>query len=208
MERKVYLILTDTGTLFTKMIKLYTKKPYNHASLSFTSDCSEVYSFGRKKPRNPLIGGFVKESIFTGLLRQADCAIYSCCISEEQYQKMLYFIRTIEEKKEEYRYNLLGLLAIPFNKTFKREHAYFCSQFVATVLVEGQVIQLTKHTSHVTPHDLQQSPYFQLIYQGTVEEYIDRTELGGNDGTRTQKRDVLGMLRQKITSAWLFFFDV
>ncbi|MED4476449.1 hypothetical protein [Oceanobacillus caeni] len=42
-ERKVYILLTDTGTFFTKLIKLYTKKPYNHASISFDSELSEVY---------------------------------------------------------------------------------------------------------------------------------------------------------------------
>jgi hypothetical protein len=172
MERKVYLILTDTGTLFTRMIKWYTKKPYNHASLSFDPHLLEIYSFGRKKPRNPFIGGFVKESIYTGLLRHAECAIYCCSISEQQYQKMLCFIREIEVKKEQYRYNFLGLLAIPLNKTLNRENAYFCSQFVATVLKEGQVIQCSKHPSHMTPHDLQQAASFQLIYQGRVEKFI------------------------------------
>lgn len=33
-NQKIYILLTDTGTLFTRLIKLYTKKPYNHASIS------------------------------------------------------------------------------------------------------------------------------------------------------------------------------
>lgn len=55
-EKKVYLLLTDTGTFFTKLIKLYTKKPYNHASISFDSELSEVYSFGRKRLEIPSSG--------------------------------------------------------------------------------------------------------------------------------------------------------
>ena len=65
-EKKVYILLTDTGTLFTKLIKLYTKKPYNHASISFDLELLEVYSFGRKTARNPFIGGFVKEDVNKG----------------------------------------------------------------------------------------------------------------------------------------------
>lgn len=52
-EKKIYLLLTDTGTLFSKLIKCYTKKPYNHASIAFDGELSTVYSFGRKKPKNP-----------------------------------------------------------------------------------------------------------------------------------------------------------
>lgn len=160
MERRVYLILTDTGTLFTRMIKLYTKKPYNHASLSFDPQFFELYSFGRKLPRNPFVGGFVKESIQTGLIKQAKCAIYYCTVSESQFQKMNHFIQQIEEQKDLYRYNLLGLFAIAFNKKIKRKNAFFCSQFVSTVLKEGHVIEFSKHPSQVTPHDLQQVPLF------------------------------------------------
>ena len=54
IEKKIYILLTDTGTLFTNLIKLYTKKPYNHASISFDSKLSEVYSFGRKTARKPI----------------------------------------------------------------------------------------------------------------------------------------------------------
>ena len=49
MCKKVYILLTDTGTLFTKSIKTYTKAPYNHASISFDVGLEELYSFGRKK---------------------------------------------------------------------------------------------------------------------------------------------------------------
>ena len=86
-EKKIYILLTDTGTLFTKFIKLYTKKPYNHASLSFDSELSEVYSFGRKTARNPFIGGFVKEDVNEGLFKQANCAIYSLTVNDVQFKR-------------------------------------------------------------------------------------------------------------------------
>lgn len=62
-EKQVYILLTNTGSLLTKLIKIYTKKPYNHASIAFDRNLSEVYSFGRKAARNPFIGGFVKDRI-------------------------------------------------------------------------------------------------------------------------------------------------
>jgi hypothetical protein len=205
MERKVYLILTDTGTLFTRIIKLYTKKPYNHASLSFDPHLLELYSFGRKRPKNPFIGGFVKESIHAGLLEQANCAIYCCTISEDQFQKMNHFIQRIEEQKELYRYNLIGLFAIALNKKIKRKNAFFCSQFVSTVLKEGNVIEFSKHPSHVTPYDLQQIPLFQLVYQGDFENYKNITDIGGNLDRTVSRKDRIRLLTKKLRSAYSFF---
>ncbi|MCM3651426.1 MULTISPECIES: hypothetical protein [Metabacillus] len=52
---EIYIILTDTGTIFTNMIKMYTKQSLNHASISFTKNLSTTYSFGRKNVNNPFI---------------------------------------------------------------------------------------------------------------------------------------------------------
>ena len=71
MKRKmIFLVVSDTGTILTRLIKAYTKTPYNHASISFDAELSEVYSFGRKTVYNPFIGGFVKEDIHSILLQQ------------------------------------------------------------------------------------------------------------------------------------------
>ncbi|XKF67507.1 hypothetical protein LG329_11530 [Virgibacillus necropolis] len=176
MENKVFIILTDTGTLFTKMIKYYTRKPYNHASISFDPHLTDVYSFGRKSERNPFIGGFVKEDIQDGLFKQARCAIYCCEVTDIQVQKVNRYIKKIEAQKHLYRYNLLGLFAVTVNKQIKRENAYFCSQFVATVLKECGIIDFTKPLSLVTPHDLQEASNFQLVYNGNLKEFINQIE--------------------------------
>lgn len=203
MERKVYIILTDTGTLFTRMIKLYTKKPYNHASISFDPYFSDIYSFGRKNPRNPFVGGFVTESIHQGLLKKAKCAIYCCTITEQQYKKMNEYLHKMDVQRNRYRYNLIGLFAIAFNKEIERENAFFCSQFVTTVLTEGGVIEFSKHASHVTPYDLQQVPYFQLIYQGNFEDYKRIQNL--NIETSTHSFAWIEGLRRRLLNAYTSF---
>jgi len=170
-EKKIYILLTDTGTVFTRMIRLYTKKPYNHASISCDPDLVRLYSFGRKRPRNPFIGGFVKEDMQAGLLKQATGAIYCCTVNEMQIQKMNEYIQTMEEQAHLYRYNLIGLFAIMFNKPMKRKNAFFCSQFVASVLKECEIIDFQKPLSLITPHDLQEAENFQLVYQGNLKDY-------------------------------------
>ncbi|MFP3919440.1 hypothetical protein U5N28_16690 [Lysinibacillus telephonicus] len=173
-EKRVYILLTDTGTVFTKLIKLYTKKPYNHASISFDSELSEVYSFGRKTARNPFIGGFVKEDIRKGLFKQADCAIYSFTVSEVQMQKINRYIKEIEAQKENYRYNFLGLFGFLLNKPIKRKKAFFCSQFVASVLKECHIIDFEKSPSLIAPNDLQKRTEFQFVYEGKLKAYHNK----------------------------------
>lgn len=170
-EKKIYLLLTDTGTLFTRTIKLYTRKPYNHASIAFDENLAELYSFGRKDIHNPFNGGFVKENVREGLLQRANCAIYSRSIPVEQCKRISQYIQKIKKHEDQYRYNLLGLFAVILRIKFDRENAFFCSQFVAKVLTECGVTTFSKPPSLMTPHDLQEASGFQLVYQGKLEEF-------------------------------------
>lgn len=170
-DKQVYILLTNTGSLLTKMIKLYTKKPYNHASIAFDRHLSEVYSFGRKTARNPFIGGFVKEDVRNGLFTNADCALYSITVTDDQIQKMKYYLQEIEARKKQYRYNFLGLFGVLLNKPFKRKNAFFCSQFVAFVLKESAITDFEKPLALIAPHDLQCVPAVQLVYEGKVKDY-------------------------------------
>lgn len=184
-ERKVYILLSDTGTIFTRLIKLYTRQDYNHASISFDRTLTEVYSFGRKDPHNPFIGGFVKENTKNSLLRNATCQIYSCSVTEEQFQKMKQFIDEIESLSHLFRYNFLGLFAIVLNKQLNRDYAYFCSEFVATVLSKGSLVKFQKPLSFVSPHDLRQLNNFELEYQGRLadlygQELVKRSYFQGS----------------------------
>ncbi|WP_071394633.1 hypothetical protein [Bacillus tuaregi] len=178
-ENKVYILLTDTSSFFTKIIKLYTKKPYNHASISFDPELSEVYSFGRKKVGNPFHGGFVKEDVKQGLFKQAKCAVYSLTVTEEQIQIMKDYIEEIKGQKESYRYNFLGLLGFILNKPIKRNKAFFCSQFVASVLKRSNTLDFEKPLSLIAPYDLQEVPELRLVYEGKLKAYHQRRE--GNE---------------------------
>ncbi|WP_017755029.1 hypothetical protein [Calidifontibacillus oryziterrae] len=169
-QKKIYLLLTDTGTFFTRMIKSYTKKPYNHASIALDPELLEVYSFGRKKARNPFIGGFVREDINSALFEHAKCAIYSLSLTDNQIQKIIHFIQDIEAQKEHYRYNLLGLFGVVFNKPIKRKNTFFCSQFVA-VLKECNIIHFEKDLALIEPSDLYTYANFQFVYEGKLKDF-------------------------------------
>ena len=61
-----------------------------------------------------------------------------------------------------------------FKKPIKRKNAFFCSQFVASVLKESNVIDFEKDLSLVEPSDLPYSANFQLIFEGRLKDYQNR----------------------------------
>ncbi|MBP1989118.1 hypothetical protein [Paenibacillus eucommiae] len=170
-EKKIYILLTDTGTLFTKLIKLVTKSPMNHASISFNQELSETYSFGRKNPVNPFVAGFVRENMEGSLFTKATCALYSCTVESSQYEQMYAHVKNIEENKQKYKYNMLGLFGILFNFKWERKHAFFCSQFVASVFEQNGMNLVGKPSVLTTPGDFQHSDALQLLFQGSLNRF-------------------------------------
>jgi len=175
----IYVLLTDTGTLFTRLIKAFTGAPYNHASLALDSELKELYSFGRKCPMNPWAAGFVEEDVSEGTYRlfpDTRCALLRLQVAPCQREAMIRKVRRFQEQKGEYRYNLLGLLGILLNVGLASGKSYFCSQFVAEVLASGEVTLWPRPSSLIAPDDFRQHPAFELVYEGPLYQYpkLDR----------------------------------
>ena len=89
--KKIYIVLTYTGTILSKIIKGYTRAEYCHVSLALDENLEEMYSFGRIHPYNPFIGGFVHEGINIGTFKRfknTKALIYSLEIDEIKYEKI------------------------------------------------------------------------------------------------------------------------
>lgn len=173
-ESSIYIMLTNTGTLFTKMIQTYTRAPYNHASISFNKELSEMYSFGRKNPNNPLNGGFVKEDIQTGTFSKypnTTCVIYELQATERQIEKMKRVLGVFIQKDKKYLYNLLGVIGIALKEPVEFSNSYFCSQFVAEILQRSGIRLWNKLPALVTPDDFRQCERLKLVYEGKLSEY-------------------------------------
>ena len=174
--KNIYIILTDTGTLLSRMIKLYTKDELNHVSISFDDQLSEVYSFGRKDQRNPFIGGFVRENINERLLglreKRIECAVYCCEVDNRTYNRIREQISIMEQHRNDYTYNLLGLFAVAFNMRMDRAKAFFCSQFVSFLFQRAGASIVNKPPSLVTPGDIAKSSQLQHVYKGCLFNYL------------------------------------
>jgi hypothetical protein len=70
MSQTIYIVISQTGTALSRILKFVTGAKYNHASISLVPDLSTMYSFGRLHPRNPFLGGFVVESPHSGTFKR------------------------------------------------------------------------------------------------------------------------------------------
>ncbi|MNE58730.1 hypothetical protein D3C81_1208530 [compost metagenome] len=173
-DGSVFILLTNTGTLFTKVIQGYTKAPYNHASISFNRELSEMYSFGRKNPSNPLNGGFVREDIKTGTFSKypnTTCVIYELQVSGREIEKMKRVLHIFIRSQRKFLYNILGVIGVALKEPVEFSNSYFCSQFVAEILERSGIKLWNKLPALVTPDDFRQSDRLRLIYEGKLSEY-------------------------------------
>lgn len=169
----IYLVLTATGTLFSRCIGLYTKARYNHVSLCLDAGINEFYSFGRKIRWFPLIGGFVVEHIDSGVFKafgKTTCAIYRLDICDEKYEVLKQSVDIFVSNKKMYGYNLLGLLGVMLNMPLKRKNKYFCTQFVAAMLQKCGIYDFGKDSSLVTPQDFYDIAELVPVYEGSLSD--------------------------------------
>lgn len=88
MKNTVYIVISQTGTALSRVLKFITGAKYNHASISLVPDLSKMYSFGRTNPYNPVHGGFVVESPHYGTFKRfsgTKVEVLSVSVSEGQY---------------------------------------------------------------------------------------------------------------------------
>lgn len=171
-NKKIYIILTYTGTILSKIIKCYTKAEFSHVSIALDSELKEMYSFGRLNPYNPFIGGFVHEGINIGTFKRfknTKTAIYSLELTHKQYNRLKKLIKKIKNTKYLYSFNVLGLFASGFNIKLNRKNCFYCSEFVKYLIEKSKLgIELP---DLIKPNDFKKINSLKLIYKGILQNY-------------------------------------
>lgn len=171
---RIYILLSHSGSNFSKTINIFTRAPYTHVSIALDKELNELYSFGRIHPYNPIIGGFVKEDIVNGTYGRfpnTTCALYSLEIEHEQYEKLKCELEKFKKEKDKYGYNLLGVMSAAFNFPLHRKYKYFCSQFVSEVLINSGIRLIDKNPSLTAPMDFRSCEGLEMIYEGYLNSY-------------------------------------
>ena len=170
--KNIYLVLSQTGTILSKTIKVITNKEYNHISLSLDGSLDKMYSFGRKSPNNPFIGVFVVEGINKGTFlkfQDTKCKVIEISVSDKQYEELCSNIYYMLVNREKYKYNLLGLCLAAFHICLKFDNKFYCSEFVRYIMNLSDIdVSMIPEIAHPTDFVNMEN---NVVYEGLLRDY-------------------------------------
>ena len=174
---RIYVVLSDSGSVVSKLLRLFTKAKYNHVSLSLREDLSEMYSFGRRWKYWPFFGGFMKESPYKGVFSvfpKAEIAAVAFSVSHTQYEDIKEYVEGMYSVRRYFLYSWIGVFLAAFRKKYKRRRHYFCSEFVQEMLEKFQVIPQGELPDVTTPNDFFLQYRERIVYEGNYRAYTPK----------------------------------
>lgn len=172
--KKIYIVLTHTGTALSRIIKYYTKDEFSHVSIALDADLEEMYSFGRLHPYNPFWGSFVHECINKGTFKRfknTRAEVHSMFVIDEQYEKAQKVIAYFNNNKQKYRFNFIGLACVSIHKKIKRKNTFYCAEFVRHILKVSGVTEVNELPEIIRPEDFKKLNGIMLEYKGLLRKY-------------------------------------
>ncbi len=168
----VYIVISQTGTVLSRLLKCITRAEYNHASLSLSPDLLTMYSFGRRHAYNPFWGGFVEESPHHGTFKrfsETEVVVLALPVTPPLRQALECRLAYIQERRRRFHYNYLGVALAGFNIHWQRQRYYYCSEFVRDMLLEIQDVARLDPIIH--PVDFLTLPQARVVYRGKLRDY-------------------------------------
>lgn len=171
-NKKIYIVLTHTGTALSRLIKVYTGAEFSHVSISLDKNLRQMYSFGRVNPYNPFVGGLVHEKLESGTFKRFHrtyAAIYSVDVTNKQYNNIKSNVLNMYKNKSLYKFNVLGLFANGFHISIKRKNYFYCAEFIKHVTDKAQVDLDIPELAR--PNDFKDLDKLNLEYRGMLKKY-------------------------------------
>ena len=170
--KDIYILLTDTKTLVSKVSRMVTGDPYNHVSLMLTDNFDDgIYTFSLGNGINGIKGGFMVEG--RANLKGSRYSMYRLGVTQGVYDKIKARVTDYVNGVEKTSYNHLGLFNAIFKKNiFKSEddQTSICSEFVVEVLKFSGVELFTKRfSSSVRPYEMIKSKLLKFHKRGVIK---------------------------------------
>lgn len=198
----LYIVLTRTNTVFSKLIQTFKHDKYTHASISLDKELNNMYSFGRRNTYNPFIGRFKKENINKGtfkLCRTLPGVITGVEVSKEQYEKAKKLLDHFISNSDLYKYNYKGLLYSLLNKPLCSQNRFLCSEFVYYIFKECGIADLKISGNLVRPQSLL-NIRGRIIYSGDLKEIKKQLDTPNSIQFIGMKIHATGLSRQEALS--------
>ena len=176
-KQYIYLVLTRTGTVFSKIIGLATGKRYTHVSIAADEMLTQMYSFCRDHKDMPLPANFNREDILTevfGACKTIPSEVYRIPVTREQMDRYHDVIRHFILNREAYSYDSGALIPMALHIPYEMRNKFVCSVWVGFVLGKtGVSHDIKKHPSLIEPEDFRSIKNAELIYRGDLKKYRD-----------------------------------
>lgn len=163
-----YFVFTKTGTILSRLIHLFTEGSYTHSSFSINNDLQDLRSFGRIWQWNPIIGGYVKEDIKSGILSRNANKVLVVKIKSDKEDDLRQLLSYMDSNRHEYSYDYKAILLGSFGLSSKDRSKFYCSKFCYECL--KTLGYEHKFTGIITPSDLAavSLQFGDIVYEGTV----------------------------------------
>lgn len=171
-KKKIYILLTRFPDVWSKLIGFMTHSPYTHASIGLEEDLNTYYSFVWK--------GFIVEDITRYLKhfsKPFPCELHEFEVTAEQYDIIKRLLHEFAAKKQTYSFARWELIFGLFRMPIIRRNRYYCSQFIADVLKESEVLQSKRNSARYFPKDFRKIAGGNMIFKGNLLGYVQKFAL-------------------------------
>lgn len=173
----VYVVLINGNSPVSAMIRRLTHAEFTHASISFDSSLTKMYSFAGKDLENKLqalIGGFklenIKDKFYTE--NKIPYAVYIVPSTKGAVKRMKKRLDYFIQHETKFRFDYLGLVKNFFKIPDNPENTWFCSRFVADILNAGNPDKkLIDQPSLYRPEDFKSAGFAQFVDSGLAANY-------------------------------------
>lgn len=172
--KHIYIIVSQTGSFPSHILKCITGDKYNHVSISLEEDLDTMYSFARRYTYYPFWGGLVRESRRYGAMRRfkkTQSVVIAVPVDEEKYCRMKTYLEQMYNERKKYHYNYLGVVLAGAHIHYHPTNYYYCSSFVKEILVYFDLIKDDEMKKIVHPIDFLERFGEQEIYCGRLHDY-------------------------------------
>lgn len=172
--RHIYIIISQTGTLLSRILRRVTGAEYNHVSIGLNKELEFMYSFGRKNPYNPFWGGFVVESPHSGTFKRfynTRVVVLDLEIDALRYEGICRTVNEMLKNRAKYGYNCIGLLLAAFKIVYRAKNHYYCSEFVKYMLQKYNIEGSEALPAIAQPIHFLNIPKSHLLYIGKLTDY-------------------------------------
>lgn len=133
--KKITILLTKYSDWISTVVYHIAGHGYTHASLSLEEDSDIYYSFNYR--------GFCIETVEKHRHRGVKKSLsYQLEVSDQAYENMKTALAKFQRNRDSLSYTRLGVLFCILRIPFRWNRHYFCSQFVAELLLRSGALNL------------------------------------------------------------------